>query len=98
MPEKFIRNVQEKKLGNIVMMGRQPKEKVSALWSLCDFSTMRLKSKVLLSKVIPSKLFESFAMGFLLQLECPKLRQHTWRLNIRAALSLSPRMRGSSVG
>ena len=61
--EELANDVQERKLSNVVVMGRQPKEKMSAVWSLCDVSIVHLKNTALFSKVIPSKIFESFAMG-----------------------------------
>lgn len=61
--EELASDVQERKLSNVVVMGRQPKERMSAVWSLCDVSIVHLKDTALFSKVIPSKIFESFAMG-----------------------------------
>lgn len=55
--------VAKKKLSNIVMIDRQPKELMPRLWSLCDISMVHLKDSELFKTVIPSKIFESMGMG-----------------------------------
>ena len=55
--------VEENKLSNVVMIDRQPKEKMPELWSLCDVSLISLKDTPLFKTVIPSKIFESMGMG-----------------------------------
>jgi len=55
--------VRERGSKNIVMIPRQPKEKMPELWSLCDVSLVSLKNTPLFRTVIPSKIFESMAMG-----------------------------------
>ena len=52
----------EKGLNNIVMIPRQPKEKMPELWRLCDVSLINLKNTPLFKTVIPSKIFEAMAM------------------------------------
>lgn len=42
-----------------------------ALWSLCDISLVSLRDTPLFSKVIPSKIFESMAMGLPMIIFCP---------------------------
>lgn len=59
-------------LGNVVMLGRQPKADMPAIWSLCDISIVHLRNTPLFSKVIPSKIFESFAMGLPVVIGLPK--------------------------
>jgi glycosyltransferase involved in cell wall biosynthesis len=54
---------QDKNLSNLLFMGRQSKSKMPAIWSLCDLSIVHLRNSPLFSKVIPSKIFESWAMG-----------------------------------
>ena len=53
----------ERGLENIVMIPRQPKEQMPQVWSLCDISLVHLKDSPLFKTVIPSKIFESMAMG-----------------------------------
>jgi len=55
--------VRERGSKNIVMIPRQPKEKMPELWSLCDVSLVSLKNTPLFRTVLPSKIFESMAMG-----------------------------------
>ncbi len=62
----------ERGLKNIVMIPRQPKEKMPALWSLCDVSLVHLKDTPLFETVIPSKIFESMGMGLPIVISVPK--------------------------
>lgn len=62
----------EKELSNIRFLGRKEKQCMPAIWSLCDVSIVHLKDTPLFSKVIPSKIFEAFAMGVPIILGLPK--------------------------
>lgn len=62
----------ERKLTNVVMMPRQPKEMMPAVWSLCDISLISLRDTPLFTKVIPSKIFESMGMGLPMIIACPE--------------------------
>ena len=55
--------VSERGLENIVMIPRQPRDQMPQVWSLCDISLVHLKDAPLFKTVIPSKIFESMAMG-----------------------------------
>ncbi len=55
--------VREKHLTNVVFLGRQDKSLMPRVWSLCDLSVVHLRDTELFRSVIPSKIFESFAMG-----------------------------------
>lgn len=55
--------VREKTLTNVVFLGRQDKSLMPRIWSLCDLSVVHLRDTELFRSVIPSKIFESFAMG-----------------------------------
>lgn len=61
--QKVIDLVTEKKLTNVVLIERQPKEMMARLWSLCDISLVPLKNNDLFRTVIPSKIFECMGMG-----------------------------------
>ncbi len=50
-------------LTNIVMLGQQPKETMPRIWSVADVSLVLLRKLDLFTSVIPSKIFESMAMG-----------------------------------
>ena len=61
----------ERNLSNVVMMPRQPKAMMPAVWSLCDISLISLRDTPLFTKVIPSKIFESMGMGLPIVISCP---------------------------
>jgi glycosyltransferase involved in cell wall biosynthesis len=61
--DKLIELVKQKQLNNVVFIPRQPKEKMPAIWSLCDVSLISLRDTPLFKTVIPSKIFESMGMG-----------------------------------
>jgi len=69
---KVERLVEEKKLTNVRLIPRQPKEKMPALWSLCDVTIVPLKDNPVFSTVIPSKIFEAMAMGVPIVMSLPK--------------------------
>ncbi len=50
-------------LDNVVFLDSVPKQDVVKYWSLLDVSIIHLKKSELFNTVIPSKLFESMAMG-----------------------------------
>lgn len=54
---------EEKGLTNVVMLPQQPKDRMPELWSATDVSVVLLKKSPLFQTVIPSKIFESMAMG-----------------------------------
>jgi len=66
--EKIVR---ERGLENIVMIPRQPKDQMPQVWSLCDISLVHLKDSPLFKTVIPSKIFESMAMGLPILMAVP---------------------------
>ena len=68
----LMRMATERKISNVVMMPRQPKDKMSAVWSLCNISLISLRDTPLFTKVIPSKIFESMGMGLPMVIACPE--------------------------
>ncbi len=50
-------------LDNVVFAPRQLKEAMPRFWSVCDVSLVHLKNDPVFSTVIPSKIFESMAVG-----------------------------------
>ena len=62
----------ERNLSNVVMMPRQPKAMMPAVWSLCDISLISLRDTPLFTQVIPSKIFESMGMGLPIVISCPR--------------------------
>lgn len=61
--EELKQNAQQMQLNNIVFAGRQLKESMPDFWSVCDLSLIHLKNDPVFKTVIPSKIFESMAMG-----------------------------------
>jgi glycosyltransferase involved in cell wall biosynthesis len=50
-------------LSNVTMLEQQPRERMPAIWALSDASLVLLRKLPLFETVIPSKIFESMAMG-----------------------------------
>jgi putative colanic acid biosynthesis glycosyltransferase WcaI len=55
--------VLERKLTNVILAPRVAKEILPRYWSVCDASLVHLKNDPLFASVIPSKIFESMAVG-----------------------------------
>ncbi len=64
--------IEAKGLDNVVFMGRQEKRMMPRIWSLCDVSIVHLRDSVVFRSVIPSKIFESFAMGLPILIAVPE--------------------------
>lgn len=64
--------VNEKRLSNVVLIERQPKDMMPRIWSLCDVSLVPLVNSELFRTVIPSKIFECMAMGIPTIMSVPK--------------------------
>jgi colanic acid biosynthesis glycosyl transferase WcaI len=77
-------------LKNIIFMPRQPKEKMPAIWSLCNIALVHLKDSPVFAGVIPSKIFEAEAMGLPLLLAAPEGEASTIVLNDKAGLHVAP--------
>ena len=65
-------SVTSRGLSNVVLIPRQPKDMMPALWSLCDISLISLRDTPLFEQVIPSKIFESMGMGLPMIISCPE--------------------------
>ena len=63
--------VSERGLSNVKLIPRQPKERMAALWSLCDLSIVPLRNTPVFATVIPSKIFESMGMGVPILMSLP---------------------------
>lgn len=64
--------VRDRKLHNVRLIPRQPKERMPALWSVCDVSIVPLRDSPVFANVIPSKIFESMGMGVPILMSLPK--------------------------
>jgi colanic acid biosynthesis glycosyl transferase WcaI len=62
----------EKALPNVVFAPPQPKEEMPTVWSLCDVALVHLKESSAFAEVIPSKIFEAWAMGLPVLLAAPE--------------------------
>ena len=58
-------------LQNVVFIPPQPKERMPAIWSLCDVALVHLKDSPVFAEVIPSKIFEAMAMGLPILIAAP---------------------------
>lgn len=66
------RQVAELGLDNVRLIPRQPKERMPALWSLCDATIVPLRNNPVFATVIPSKIFEAMAMGMPIIISLPE--------------------------
>lgn len=64
--------VRERGLHNVRLIPRQPKERMPALWSVCDVSIVPLRDTPVFATVIPSKIFESMGMGVPILMSLPE--------------------------
>jgi len=55
--------VAAKRLTNVLLIPRVDKRELARYWSLCDASLVHLKDDPVFATVIPSKIFESMAVG-----------------------------------
>jgi colanic acid biosynthesis glycosyl transferase WcaI len=67
----LVKAAEQRSLSNIIFMPMQPKEKMPAVWSLCDVALVHLKDNPAFAEVIPSKMFEAMAMGLPILLAVP---------------------------
>jgi len=70
--ESLMAQAQERGLDNVVFMPPQPKERMPAVWSLCDVALVHLRDSPVFAGVIPSKIFEAMGMGLPVLLAAPE--------------------------
>jgi colanic acid biosynthesis glycosyl transferase WcaI len=66
------RQAQERGLTNVAFLPQMPKDRMPAVWSLCDVALIPLKNRDVFRTVIPSKLFEAMAMGVPIIMSIPR--------------------------
>jgi glycosyltransferase involved in cell wall biosynthesis len=66
------KSVTRRALASVRLVPRQPKERVSVLWSACDLTLITLRDDPLFSTVIPSKLYEAMAHGVPVLMSMPE--------------------------
>ncbi|MBV9303347.1 MAG: glycosyltransferase family 4 protein [Acidobacteriaceae bacterium] len=70
--DRLISDARQLRLTNVIIAPAQPKERMPAVWSLCDVALVHLKNAELFRTVIPSKIFEAMAMRLPILLASPK--------------------------
>jgi colanic acid biosynthesis glycosyl transferase WcaI len=70
--EELASEIEKRRIENVVLTPAQPKETIRQFWGLCEVSLVHLRDTPLFRTVIPSKLFESMAMGLPVLLAAPK--------------------------
>ena len=70
--ENLIADARRRNLDHLVFLPSQPKERMPAVWSLCDVALVHLKDSPVFAGVIPSKIFEAMGMGLPLLLAAPE--------------------------
>lgn len=61
--DKLIRLKEQYQLTNVIIEGLQPKALIPSYWSITNLALIHLKDHPLFTTVIPSKMFEAFAMA-----------------------------------
>lgn len=59
----LLRKRDAMRLGNVFIVGQQPKERMPAIWALTDVSLVLLRRRAAFESVIPSKIFEAMGMA-----------------------------------
>jgi glycosyltransferase involved in cell wall biosynthesis len=70
--DQLVAAARQRNLDNVVLQPLQPKERMAAVWSLCNVALIHLKNMPAFAEVIPSKMFEAMGMGLPIMLAAPK--------------------------
>ena len=68
----LMTEARNRRLDNVIFVPPQPKDKMPAVWSLCDVALVHLRNTATFKEVIPSKMFEAMAMGLPIILATPE--------------------------
>ncbi len=68
----LMTEARNRRLDNVIFVPPQPKDKMPAVWSLCDVALVHLRNTAMFKEVIPSKMFEAMAMGLPIILATPE--------------------------
>lgn len=63
--------VEARRLTNVRLLPRQPKQMMARLWSVCDVALIPLRDTPVFATVLPSKLFEAMGMGVAVVMSLP---------------------------
>ena len=61
--EQLVQQRDAMRLGNVFIVGQQPKERMPGIWALTDVSLVLLRKRQTFESVIPSKIFEAMGMA-----------------------------------
>ncbi len=61
-----------KNMANVHFLGSQPRDRMAAIWSVCDAALVPLRDTPTFRTVIPSKIFEAMAMGLPVLMALPE--------------------------
>ena len=64
--------VSDRGLSNVILVSRQPKERMPEIWGLCDVAIVPLRNTPVFATVIPSKIFECMGMGLPILMSLPR--------------------------
>jgi len=67
----LVAETERLELSNVIFMDPQPKDRMPAVWSLCDAALVHLRNSPAFTEVIPSKMFEAMGMGLPILLALP---------------------------
>ena len=68
----LMAEARKRRLDNVIFVPPQPKERMPAVWSLCDVALVHLKNSPVFREVIPSKMFEAMGMGLPILVAAPE--------------------------
>ncbi|MEM9381249.1 MAG: glycosyltransferase family 4 protein [Planctomycetota bacterium] len=70
--EALVEQKERLRLDNVTLHPPLAKERMPAIWGLCDVALVHLRDAPLFETVIPSKLFEAMGMGLPVVIACPE--------------------------
>jgi colanic acid biosynthesis glycosyl transferase WcaI len=70
--DQLVAAARQRNLDNVILQPLQPKERMAAVWSLCDVALIHLKNMPAFAEVVPSKMFEAMGMGLPILLAAPE--------------------------
>jgi len=70
--DQLVATARLRRIDNVVFRPLQPKERMPAVWSLCNIALIHLKNMPAFAEVLPSKIFEAMGMGLPIMLAAPE--------------------------
>ena len=86
----LIKMAEDMNLSNVTFVPPQPKSEIPNYLSICDVSLVHLKNNSVFKTVIPSKIFESMAMGIPILLAIPEGEASSIIRNTGSGYCLTP--------